>query len=81
MKTVSMLIDGEVASRAPAAAAGVEDAEAAVDAAARAFPIWSGFGPLKRGSGFWCFGGRAGVAEFTDLRGITLQTTLHHDPF
>nr|WP_321811838.1 MULTISPECIES: hypothetical protein [unclassified Burkholderia] len=80
MKTVSMLIDGEVASRAPADD-GVEDAEAAVDAAARAFPIWSGFGPLKRGSGFRCFGGRAGVAEFTDLRGITLQTTLHHDPF
>ncbi|WP_321808898.1 aldehyde dehydrogenase [Burkholderia sp. BCC1993] len=39
-------LDGEVASRAPAAS--VEDAEAAVDAAARAFPIWSEFGPLKR---------------------------------
>ncbi|KVV31682.1 salicylaldehyde dehydrogenase [Burkholderia cepacia] len=39
-------LDGEVASCAPAA--GVEDAEAAVDTAARAFPIWSGFGPLKR---------------------------------
>ena len=39
-------LDGTVASRAPAAC--VEDAEAAVDAAARAFPVWSGFGPLKR---------------------------------
>ena len=39
-------LDGTVASRAPAAC--VEDAEAAVDAAARAFPVWSEFGPLKR---------------------------------
>ncbi|MFX1674734.1 aldehyde dehydrogenase [Paraburkholderia sp. A2WS-5] len=39
-------LDGALASRAPAAS--VEDAEAAVDAAARAFPVWSGFGPLRR---------------------------------
>lgn len=39
-------LDGTVASRAPAAS--VEDAVAAVDAAARAFPVWSSFGPLKR---------------------------------
>lgn len=39
-------LDGTVASRAPAAC--VEDAEAAVDAAARAFPVWSELGPLKR---------------------------------
>lgn len=39
-------LDGAVASRAPAAS--VEDANAAADAAARAFPVWSSFGPLKR---------------------------------
>lgn len=39
-------LDGTVASRAPAAS--VEDAVAAVEAAARAFPVWSSFGPLKR---------------------------------
>ena len=39
-------LDGTIASRAPAAC--VEDAQAAVDAAARAFAVWSEFGPLKR---------------------------------
>ncbi|HVW50571.1 MAG TPA: aldehyde dehydrogenase [Trinickia sp.] len=39
-------LDGTAASRAPAAR--VEDAVAAVEAAARAFPVWSAFGPLKR---------------------------------
>ncbi|WP_322013469.1 aldehyde dehydrogenase [Paraburkholderia sp. J12] len=39
-------LDGTVASRAPAA--GVEDARAAVDAAARAFPAWSALGPGER---------------------------------
>jgi benzaldehyde dehydrogenase (NAD) len=39
-------LDGTVASRAPAAS--VKDAVAAVEAAARAFPVWSSFGPLKR---------------------------------
>ncbi|MFY9314926.1 MAG: aldehyde dehydrogenase [Burkholderiales bacterium] len=37
---------GEVASRAAAAA--VEDANAAVQAASRAFPLWSGLGPNER---------------------------------
>jgi benzaldehyde dehydrogenase (NAD) len=27
------------------------------------------------------FGGKAGVAEFTELRWITLQTTPRHYPF
>lgn len=39
-------LDASVASRAPAAT--VDDAVAAVDAAAAAFPIWSGLGPGER---------------------------------
>jgi benzaldehyde dehydrogenase (NAD) len=27
------------------------------------------------------FGGKAGVAEFTELRWITVQTEPRHDPF
>jgi benzaldehyde dehydrogenase (NAD) len=38
------------------------------------------FGGVK-GSGFGRFGGRAGVAEFTDLRWITVQTAPRHYPF
>ena len=39
-------LDGEVVTRAPAAT--VEDAVSAVDAAARAFPVWSSMGPGER---------------------------------
>ena len=39
-------LDGEVATRAPAAT--VDDALAAVDAAAAAFPAWSASGPSER---------------------------------
>jgi len=38
------------------------------------------FGGIK-GSGMGRFGGRAGVAEFTDLRWITVQTSPRHYPF
>ncbi|MDN4574895.1 salicylaldehyde dehydrogenase [Pandoraea cepalis] len=38
------------------------------------------FGGVK-GSGIGRFGGKAGVAEFTDLRWITVQTTPRHYPF
>lgn len=38
------------------------------------------FGGVK-GSGMGRFGGRAGIAEFTDLRWMTLQTTPRHYPF
>ncbi|MGN6581599.1 MAG: aldehyde dehydrogenase [Bordetella sp.] len=38
------------------------------------------FGGVKA-SGFGRFGGKAGIAEFTDLRWITLQTTPRHYPF
>jgi len=38
------------------------------------------FGGVK-GSGIGRFGGKAGVAEFTDLRWITLQTSPRHYPF
>jgi benzaldehyde dehydrogenase (NAD) len=38
------------------------------------------FGGVK-GSGYGRFGGKAGVAEFTDLRWITLQTGPRHYPF
>ena len=38
------------------------------------------FGGVK-GSGFGRFGGQAGIAEFTDLRWITVQTTPRHYPF
>jgi benzaldehyde dehydrogenase (NAD) len=38
------------------------------------------FGGVK-GSGYGRFGGKAGVAEFTDLRWITLQTGARHYPF
>jgi benzaldehyde dehydrogenase (NAD) len=38
------------------------------------------FGGVKD-SGFGRFGGKAGIAEFTELRWITLQTTPRHYPF
>ena len=38
------------------------------------------FGGVK-GSGMGRFGGTAGIAEFTDLRWITVQTTPRHYPF
>ena len=38
------------------------------------------FGGVK-GSGMGRFGGRAGIAEFTELRWITIQTTPRHYPF
>lgn len=38
------------------------------------------FGGVK-GSGIGRFGGKAGVAEFTELRWITIQTTPRHYPF
>jgi benzaldehyde dehydrogenase (NAD) len=38
------------------------------------------FGGVKD-SGIGRFGGKAGVAEFTDLRWITLQTTTRQYPF
>lgn len=38
------------------------------------------FGGVK-GSGFGRFGGKAGIAEFTELRWVTLQTTPRHYPF
>jgi benzaldehyde dehydrogenase (NAD) len=38
------------------------------------------FGGVK-GSGWGRFGGKAGVAEFTDLRWVTLQTGERHYPF
>jgi acyl-CoA reductase-like NAD-dependent aldehyde dehydrogenase len=38
------------------------------------------FGGVKS-SGYGRFGGRAGVAEFTELRWVTIQTTPRHYPF
>ena len=38
------------------------------------------FGGVK-GSGLGRFGGKAGIAEFTELRWVTLQTTPRHYPF
>jgi len=38
------------------------------------------FGGVK-GSGLGRFGGKAGIAEFTELRWITVQTTPRHYPF
>jgi benzaldehyde dehydrogenase (NAD) len=38
------------------------------------------FGGVK-GSGWGRFGGKAGIAEFTELRWITVQTTPRHYPF
>ena len=38
------------------------------------------FGGVK-GSGLGRFGGKAGVAEFTELRWVTIQTTPRHYPF
>jgi benzaldehyde dehydrogenase (NAD) len=38
------------------------------------------FGGVKS-SGFGHFGGSAGVAEFTDLRWITVQTSQRQYPF
>jgi benzaldehyde dehydrogenase (NAD) len=38
------------------------------------------FGGVKD-SGFGRFGGKAGIAEFTELRWITMQTSERHYPF
>jgi len=38
------------------------------------------FGGVK-GSGYGRFGGQAGIAEFTDLRWITIETQPQHYPF
>jgi acyl-CoA reductase-like NAD-dependent aldehyde dehydrogenase len=38
------------------------------------------FGGMK-GSGYGRFGGQAGIAEFTDLRWITIETQPQHYPF
>jgi benzaldehyde dehydrogenase (NAD) len=38
------------------------------------------FGGVK-GSGIGRFGGKAGIAEFTELRWLTIQTTPRHYPF
>jgi hypothetical protein len=38
-------------------------------------------GPIVHDEAQMPFGGRAGIAEFTDLRWITVQTTLRHYPF
>jgi glutamate-5-semialdehyde dehydrogenase len=38
-------------------------------------------GPTVHDEAQMPFGGRAGIAEFTDLRWITVQTTLRHYPF
>ncbi|MBR0837964.1 aldehyde dehydrogenase [Bradyrhizobium manausense] len=38
------------------------------------------FGGVK-GSGYGRFGGQAGIAEFTDLRWITIETQAQHYPF
>jgi benzaldehyde dehydrogenase (NAD) len=38
------------------------------------------FGGVK-GSGIGRFGGRAGIAEFTELRWISVQTSTRHYPF
>jgi acyl-CoA reductase-like NAD-dependent aldehyde dehydrogenase len=38
------------------------------------------FGGVKA-SGYGRFGGRAGIAEFTELRWVTIQTTPRHYPF
>jgi benzaldehyde dehydrogenase (NAD) len=38
------------------------------------------FGGVK-GSGIGSFGGKAGIAAFTDLRWVTVQTTPRHYPF
>ena len=38
------------------------------------------FGGVK-GSGIGRFGGKAGIAEFTELRWVTIQTTPRHYPF
>jgi len=34
-----------------------------------------------KGSGFGCFGGKAGIVEFPELRWITMQTTPRQYPF
>ena len=34
-----------------------------------------------KASGMGPFGGKAGIAEFTDLRRITVQTSPRHSPF
>lgn len=38
------------------------------------------FGGVK-GSGYGYFGGKAGIAEFTDLRWVTIETGAQHYPF
>ena len=38
------------------------------------------FGGVK-GSGYGRFGGKAAIAEFTDLRWITIEDSAQHYPF
>jgi acyl-CoA reductase-like NAD-dependent aldehyde dehydrogenase len=84
-------LSGEVVTRAQAGTP--DDAVAAVEAAAAAFPgichvngpavhdeAQMPFGGVKA-SGIGRFGGRAGVHEFTDLRWLTVQTSPRHYPF
>lgn len=37
-------------------------------------------GQSLKGSGYGRFGGKAAIAEFTDLRWITIQTSSRHYP-
>jgi acyl-CoA reductase-like NAD-dependent aldehyde dehydrogenase len=55
-----------------AAAATLQDAKAAADAAAAAFPAWAAVKPTD---------GHAAINEFTELRWITIETEPHHYPF
>ncbi|WP_263492543.1 hypothetical protein [Mesorhizobium sp. CO1-1-7] len=34
-----------------------------------------------KGSGYGCFGGKASIAEFTDLRRVTIEDPGQHYPF
>lgn len=68
-------LDGSVATTAPAAS--IVDAIAAVGCRIARRSRMVSVGSCVPGR----FGGKAGVAEFTDLRWVTMQTTPRHYPF
>ncbi|TDX27651.1 aldehyde dehydrogenase family protein [Modicisalibacter xianhensis] len=73
-------LSGETVTQA--AAASVEDAQAAADAAACAFPAWSKTGPGERRMALLRAAERmeARQAEFTELRWMTMQLGPRHYP-
>ncbi len=77
---LSAAVFGRDINRALAVARRIESGICHVNSATVADEAQMPFGGVKA-SGYGRFGGRAAVAEFTELRWLTLQTTPPHYPF